>query len=371
MKMNTYQKETLADGLNMGDDGAALIGPHNPAKLVNTDMLRSEFVLDVLDGCAFSCAGCYIPRRNTCTPKDLQLANGIADTLNEMNISCEEMFIGPTDIFTATNFDEIMNDPAMYDLTARFSISTSSTLMSSTREIKQRWHVLQKHLNAAAARDFELLVAFDLQKFIDRDSKYLDLLTTNLEMFKRDTVVFVVNFYESMFHNTSLVDVAKQIHDVFNVRLRIVPSFFRMGTHHAVESKSEAFLETLLMQLVDVDLPDYVSINMLDKYFGGEGFVNLSYKDGKLYITPFLYEGIPQTNSIFEVAEPFSADDISNALMSLTTRQYLYASHTMECSACPLLPSCIGRKVLAYMESRELVACIVPKGLIWDDQDYV
>lgn len=371
MKMNMYPKETLADGINMGDEGSALVGPHNPAKLINTDMLRSEFVFDVLDGCAFNCAGCYIPRRNSCTPEDIVTANNIADTLQEMDISCEEMFIGPTDIFTATNFDEIMNTQAMYDLTTRFSISTSSTLMTPTKEIKKRWHVLQKHLNAAPARDFELLVAFDLQRYIANDREYLELLHTNLEMFKKDTVVFVVNYYEGMFNNTSLLHVAHNIHEEFNVPLRIIPSFFRAGATSTVERKSALFLEMLMIQLIDADIPDYLSINMFDKYFGGEGFINFSYKDGNLYLTPFIFEGIPQTHEIFRIERPYTPDSISRALKKLTTRQYQYAPETMACFNCPLLPSCVGRNVLAYMESRDLMDCIVPKTHIWDDNDYI
>lgn len=371
MKMNMHPKETLADGISIGDCGSDMTGPHNPAKLVNTDMLRSEFVFDVLNGCDFNCVGCCIPRKNTCTSQDISNAIDIANTVQRMSISCEEMFIGPTDIFTATNFDEIMDDPLMYDLTSRFSLTTSSTLMCPTNQLKVRWHTLQKHLNNAPARDFELLVAFDLKRYLDKDEDYISHLSTNLQCFKKDTVVFIVNFHEGMLNQHKLIDVATRIHDDFNVPLRIIPSFFRMTNMETVERKSRSFIEMLMMQLEGCELPEYLSFNMFDKYFGGEGFVNMSYKDGHLYLSPFLYEAIPQTHDIFKVEQPYNAINISSKLTEMTLQQFQYAAHTYNCASCELLPSCVGRKVLTYMESRNLMECIVPKSFIWDYRDYI
>ena len=371
MKMNTHPKETLADGINIGDIGSQLKGPHNPAKLINTDMLRSEFVFDVLDGCAFNCSGCYIPRRNSCTPDDILNAIQISDVVRKMGIACEEMFIGPTDIFTATNFDEIMEDPLMYELTSRFSLSTSSTLMSDTEVIKNRWNIIQQHIDNAPARDFELFVAFDLDAYLSNDTKYVERLTTNLQFFEKDTVVFIVNFSEHMLQDKRLIDIANKIHSEFNVPLRILPSFFRSPNSSLVERKSAAFKEMLLIQLHECELPEHLSFNMFDKYFGGEGFINLSYKDGQLYITPFLFEGIPQTHEVFKIEHPYTSDNVTLKLRDLVTRQYRYASETANCSDCVLLSSCIGRKVLAYMESRDLIYCIAPKDQIWDDDNYI
>lgn len=372
MKMNTYSKETLSDGVSLGPAASDMVGPHNPAKLIHTDMLRSEFIFDVLNGCAFNCVGCYIPRRNTCTPDDIESAISIANTLQEMSVTCEEMFIGPTDIFTATNFDDIMDNPRMYELTANFSISASSTLMCDTRTLKMRWHTLQKHLNNAAARDFELFVAFDLHRYINNDREYIDRLTKHLQLFVRDTVVFVVNYHEGMFNSTSLYVVAKQIHDEFNVQLRLIPSFFRLKNTERIERQVSAFKTLLVAQLPDDEpLPDYINFNMFDKYFGGDGFVNLSYKDGELYVTPYLFDGIPQTDDVFKIDRPHNAENITNKMTQLVTSQYSYATQTAGCSYCSLLPSCVGRKVLAYMESRGLIDCIIPKDNIWDRRDYV
>lgn len=370
-KMNTTPKETLEDGKSLGDIGAALNGPQHPAKLQYTDKLRSEFIFDVLDGCAFNCKGCYIPRRNSCTPDDIETAICLSDTLQEMNIACEEMFIGPTDIFTANNFYDIMENPRMYDLTSRFSLSASSTLMSDREDMRSKWILLQKHLDAAPARDFVLIVAFDLQKYLDKDRVYLDTLRENLKFFKKDTVVFAINYYENVLSSTRLITVADDIHEEFNVAIRIIPSFFRQKSTMVIEQKSRSFIDMLMFQLIGQDLPEYLSFNMFDKYFGGEGFVNLSYKDGECYITPFLFDGIPQNNDIFRIEKPLTSKNITDKLSELTTAQYAYATQTAGCHRCPLLSSCIGRKVLAYMESRDVMECVVPKALIWDDNTYI
>lgn len=364
VKLNTYEKETLADGINLGSEGAALVGPHRPAKIAGTDRLRSEFTLDLLDYCEFSCPGCFVKKRTKPHPQDLDDAIEIMHTLQTMNVDCEDLFIGPTDIFSARNFEDLMLDSRMYKLTETFALSCTSTLMTDPEEVMRRMGIIEDHLSRASARDFDILVVIDIEKYTNRDINYLSRFESNLRWLGKDTVYFMVNFTKDMFTHIKLEELAEKLWKEYNVPLRLNPSFLRVGATRIVEPKAHDMVELLYEQLPDGGLSDHTIINMFDKYFAGDGFINLSFRNHELFVTPFIYEGVPQTHDIFHIPRPYTPLTISTKLSHILSRQFSYASRTNDCSECENLGSCVSRNVLAYMESRGIKQCIVPRRFI-------
>lgn len=368
VRLNAHEKETLADGVNLGEEGAALAGPHRPAKLVQTDKLRSEFTLDLLDFCEFSCPGCFVKKRTKPSPADLDDAITIMNVLKEMEVDCEDLFIGPTDIFSARNFYDLMCDSRMYQLTNTFALSCTSTLMSDADEIAKRMDVIEDHLAKAPARDFDVFVVINIEAYVRRDINYLMKFEAALRRLEKDTVYFIANFTKDMFEHISLEDLAERLYEDYNVPLRINPSFLRVGTPHIVEPQAHDLVDLIYEQLPLNGVSPHIQINMLDKYFAGYGFVNLSFRNHELFITPFIYEGIPQTHSMFRIDRPYTPATIEGALARINAQQFMYAPKTDECSGCENLASCISRGVLAYMESRNFTKCIVPRRFICEPE---
>ncbi len=362
--LNFDPKETLADGISILE-GAALEGSHRPNKIAKTDQLRSEFTIDLLDGCEFSCPGCYVQKRTKVTPQDLEDCVQIMGCLKGMDISCEDLFIGPTDIFSANNLEGLMQDDNMYKLTGQFAVTCTSTLMSDPDSVKRKWDIVQDHLTKAPARDFDILVVLNEYKFLRGDVEYMTRLETNLKNFEHDTVYFMMNYDGDMLQIWDLNALSKKVKDTFNAPLRMNPSFLRVGSPRVVQPKAKA-----MIKMLEDNQGEHVVVNMFDKYFNGDGFVNLSFRKHELYATPFIYEGVPQTHEIFRIPRTdgrYTPEAINDKFRALTTRQFAYAANTAkDCASCENLTSCISRKVLAYMESRDFSECIVPRKLIRD-----
>lgn len=66
---------------------------------------------------------------------------------------------------------------------------------------------------------------------------------------------------------------------------------------------------------------------------------------------------------MFEV-EGLTVESIFEKLDNLTNTQYAFAERTSECSTCPLLSSCVSKKVLATMEQHDITECLMPKDII-------
>jgi len=370
IKLNANQKQTLSGGVNLGVPGGTVRGPHEVGKLIDTDHIRTEFNANILTHCDFTCPGCYIRRNNDFAGEDIKQIWELTQLFQQMDFYCEEIFIGPTDIFSAKNFDDIFLNPYMSNITKIFSLSVTSTLMTDSNEIARRMRIIEKHLEQAPARDMEIFVVVDLKKYLQRDVEYLTKFEKELRLFEKDIVYFIVNFSGTgMFDEISLVDLAKSLRKTYNVELRIAPSFFRIGNPRSLTIKARQFADMLTLQLAGNGISHDVPINMLNRYFGGYGFANFTFCNHELYVMPFLFEGIPQPHNIFKVSRAngkYTSTDISTKLTELTSHQYKYAMETEECFSCESLSSCVARKVLAYMETRGIKQCILPRKLLHD-----
>ena len=113
----------------------------DPNAPINQDFLRVEIQLDILNGCESSCPGCFIPRKNkTC---DLSI---LYNTLKEGTYSPDEIVIGPTDIFSASNFDELMDDPYLKKLYGISSIAYTSALEEPYEVIKGKLNKIWSYI---------------------------------------------------------------------------------------------------------------------------------------------------------------------------------------------------------------------------------
>ncbi|HAW04503.1 MAG TPA: hypothetical protein DCW83_07435, partial [Saprospirales bacterium] len=102
---------------------------------INTDFLRTEINLDILHGCAQSCPGCFIPRKNLTKADNLET---LYNLLINGSYYPDEITVGPTDIFDAENFHEIMSHPYMKKLYGISAVGFTSTLLQPYAEIRDK-----------------------------------------------------------------------------------------------------------------------------------------------------------------------------------------------------------------------------------------
>ena len=314
---------------------------------VNQDFLRIEVHADILHGCSQKCPGCFIPRKNLTSADHLETLYNI---LQESKLYPDEVVIGPTDIFDAENFWELIEHPAMKKLYAISGIAYTSTLLQPLDEIKQKLHAIWKLYDGVdRINDMDFKIVLDINKYLDND---LGDFCKKLELFKEGSVQFRVNYYPGIFDRISYNDLCDKVKQDFNAPVVILPSFL---TDRNSRGKVEKFLPMFIEELRKQNIkPEYQALyTMFDAKFNGYGCTNYSFYNGKLYMNPFVYDAIIQRTPKFEVtdinAHTFLAENLA------------YAEHTTECSNCPHLMSCAERNVLFYMEDRKLTNCVLPK----------
>jgi hypothetical protein len=314
---------------------------------VNQDFLRVEVHADILHGCSQQCPGCFIPRKNLTSADHLETLHNI---LQESKLYPDEIVIGPTDIFDAENFWEVIEHPATKKLYATSGIAYTSTLLQPLDLITEKhraiWNLYE---GVDRINDMDFKIVLDINKYLNGD---VEDFCRRLELFTEGSVQFRVNYYPGIFDRINYNELCDMVKQDFNAPVVILPSFLTDRNSRGKVSKYlPMFIEELRKQNIKSEYKDLYT--MFDAQFNGYGCTNYSFYNGKLYMNPFLYDAILQRTPKYEVSNMNMQDFLSKNLS--------YADKTTECAACPHLMSCAERNVLYYMEDRGLTDCVLPK----------
>lgn len=313
----------------------------------NQAFLRTEVNLDILHGCSQQCPGCFIPRKN------LTQADQLTDLYNLLikgQFYPDEINIGPTDIFDAQNFDEIMDHPSMKLLYGISSIGFTSTLLQPYHVVKSKLDKIWKlYADVHRIPDIDFKIVLDIDQYL-RDDIRLEEWYTKLQLFRHGSVQFRVNYYPGIFDKISYNDLCQKVYDDFNAPIVITPSFLTNSNKTGkVGEYLELFRRDLINQKIDKKWLNLYTFFEAD--FNGFGCQNYSFYNGKLYINPFLYDAIIQRTPEFETT--MDSNTIATNLD--------YAKDVDDCSNCEHMMSCAERNVHLYMKSRKLGSCVAIK----------
>lgn len=316
--------------------------------------------LEFLNKCEFHCSGCYVNRRNNFSDLDLANIKKIGDELATLEgAELNEVIVGPTDFFATENVEILFEKPEFLGLFDHFkAITITSTLMSSPHKVKA---LMEKTLDKLPEGiHLELFVSLDVERLIYDDIGYIMTLENNLKLLSHANILFIFNMHKHPLFE-KYADIAKVVNERFNSHLKMNPSFFRGRKSELIRRELKEWKNTI-EHAAGTDLSG-VLMNVADDYFGGNTYVSLAYKQNKLYVSPCFYDYVFDEHLMFEI-DGLAVDSIFNKLDNLTTSQYNFAEQTTECADCPLLSSCVSKKVLATMEQHDITECLMPKDII-------
>lgn len=329
-----------------------------------------DLTLDLLGGCEHQCPGCFVNRKLPFLDDDLKVVDDLVDKWEQADVDFNELFLGPTDLFSASNFYDIITNPYFHKLSKHFTFTCTTTCLNDPTETKQKLLALDDYCSNWRGRNFEVFVIIDIPKYLNNDKEYLDLFKENLQHLYQDNVFMLLNVYgEDMFNDMSLFDFNKKVKEDFNTKVRINPSYFRGTSKRHIENYAHAH-KRMLEREINEDTIKGIFLNMIDVYFGGHTFGNYSFTNHNLYVTPLLYEGVPIVDDAVCIPRGddgmYHLDDLQAKHRELFDHQHFYSKRTTECDSCKYLASCVSRNVLSYMESREIQDCFLPKSLFRD-----
>lgn len=315
----------------------------DPGAPINNDFLRVEVHADILNGCDSNCAGCYIPRKN----KNFELKT-LYNALTTGVYYPDEITIGPTDIFSAVNFDELMKDPYLKKIYGISSIAYTTSLDVNYHEIKEKleeiWSIYE---GIDRIPDIDFKIVLDLDRYLNGD---LEEYEKKLRLFKDGSVQLRINYYRGIFDKISYNELSNRVREDYNAPIIITPSFFNNNNKSGkVSDLSNSFVMDMVMQEIE---PENLGLyTMYDANFSGHGCANLSFYNDDLYMNPFIYDGVLQRG------EEFKIKNIDEDFLERNMRM----ANDLPCIDCEWMMSCCERNIPFYLNSRGMKHCILPK----------
>jgi len=331
-----------------------------------------DFVLnlEVFRDCAHACPGCFVNRRNDINDVNLDTALTLAKDMNASGLRFRELILSPTDIFSATNAVEILNDPKLQEL-LRIHPKTRITTTAMFHKVDwDQWNavfaILDDPTKYRSDMIMELLVPLDVHLLLSGDEEYYHDFNKALHYLKNNTPKiidwsFVVNVHHDDEMITNYSEITDIVRDKFDTVIEFLPSFFRTGNDDLISAHLETWKE-FLQATIDEDNYKNIMLTIADPDHNAMNTIVVNYKKNKVYISPFIYEQI-----LFEypsMQAELTASSVMDTVDKLTKQQFAYVSKTTECDTCPYLTTCIGRNVLSFMEAKDIVDCVYPKDIL-------
>lgn len=299
-----------------------------------TTFLRAEVLADILDGCNAQCPGCHVPKKNK--PSSLE---ALYKLLKASSFKVDELILGPTDIFDATNFNALISDPYLAKLYAFTSIGYISAL---TQDVDTLTYKLAQLKSVYPNPDIEFKLVLTISDIIN-DTMPDD----KLALFTEGSVQFKINYYKGMFDQISYNDICDFMLARYNAPVTIAPSFLNNSNLTGrVSELLRAFKRDLADQEIKPEYRDWYT--MFDPSFNAYGSTAYSFYNNRLYSSPFIFDAIPQRSDRFLV------EDINRCTLADNLS-------VNPCGSCEYLMSCAERGVHVYMATRGLTECVLPK----------
>lgn len=348
-----------------------LMSTSEVANAADIDSMDFVLNLEVLNGCAHHCNGCFVRRKNNLLDVDLDKALQVAADMSAKGMRFREVILSPTDIFSATNSLEVLKDSRFHEL---LSIHPKTRITTTAMFEDMDWDNWMAVWEVLDNEDFyrdnmimEFLVPINPERILSCDKEYYEDFTRALNFMRYETPKevdwsFVINVQYDPLIAENFDELTRIAKEDFNTTIEFLPSFFRTGNDVFIRDHLNQWRD-FLREVINDDNYTNAMLTIADKNHNGFNTVVVNYRRGQMYISPFIYEQILYEYEELKVPA-LDADSIIEKNHELLTQQYQYAIKTDECSSCDYLATCVGRNVLSFMEIKGITGCIYPKDVL-------
>lgn len=341
--------------------------------VTNEDNINSmDFVLnlDILNGCVHSCDGCYVKKFKEVNnwEQALEKAYKIAEEMTAKGLRFRELILGPTDIFSAENTEQVLRHPTFQKL-LRLNEKTRITAACIFDGIDKDhflklFSILDDETLYRKEMILEFLVPLNTKKMLDQEDKYMTDNKWVLNFFKNNSPKVIDWSYVINIHNNELLKAnydkaVSIIKNEFNTILEFNPGFFRTNNERLI-NKNMLYWKDFLSHILEKEDYRNVYLTNVDMYHNTSNTICLNLYQDEVYFSPFIYEQILDTHESFRVTD-LSAEFIMQKHVELQALGFAYANKTTECTDCKYLTACAGRNVLNFMENKGIKDCVFPK----------
>lgn len=325
---------------------------------------RLEITVDILQGCAHSCAGCMINQGISVDLEDMKLIRQLSQDFAEAGYTLFDFSVGATDVMSATNTDSVFTNSAVLDLISIYGAFTlnAAFLDKEFTHYKELANLIDR---VAPGKPVRFLIpaapnSFKNGKFGSGVSERLDLVNRALTSANIHESGFVVNCTAETLIGDAIQNLNKCFDSTFTVKKDDILNI----PYGRIQNKD----------LLTAEKVKRISHQISNFYSNVEGdgerfenpdlcpdtgtMLNLQYSEGRLYWIPFLKDECVFIDPAFEIKRPWTVESVleTRYLAMLGSLDYLDKTPCMECE---YLTSCMEKGITSIMQTLSIKECLV------------
>jgi hypothetical protein len=335
-----------------------------------------DFTLDISHGCKFSCTGCHVDKISGRLPNESEFdrLSVLIDEMSGVGFKAMNLAIGPTDIMTAENKDDILSHPRIKQFAKKFMKTSINCAFLEPHDEdyiefgkKLNWLLEGKmvkfvipfeafHIDNRAYIDkikHRIAVTLEHMPDVVHTKTYLNVNYETSEIYDRQnntnlTEDLILKLYSSELLNGLDVDLILP-HPRSSLRNPLVAFNFINAAKK---------LKNTLISARQKYGKDAISVAEVKTEEGQDW--DIVYKTGKLYMPPFLLEGLASFDEAFEVKNEWTLSGLYDTYNKSIVSQLTWASKNDECSSCQFKGLCAERGIHNLMMITNTKECISP-----------
>ena len=274
-----------------------------------------SLTMEILNGCAYKCAGCFVNRKNRHFPIFF-LEFEQFKILKDKGILLDELALGPVSFLSASNTEEVLLDSNFIELSKLFStVEFNTAVLPAIQEELDVERILYLcSLTDVPLIDLELVIDTELfmtdPVYVKDIQRWQDKILTD----KRISTVYLANFtLEETCSSFSLKEMTEKVNKKLNAEFRYNLSFLRV--------KNEKIFQENLRNFDSKNVDDAMYINNVSGYSGlVNNHMTLTYDKSNFYLSPVLNAPTNYTNNSLVLS--LDDDGLSSKIEVVTKHNY-------------------------------------------------
>jgi len=351
-------------------------GPESlpPSKAQKFDVLIN---FEGLTGCNHGCVGCFVNKNQDVATMNsmLETAQELADGVKRTGLNLREFVIGPTDLFSAANTENVLNNPIIQNIMREHTkarIATPSKIDDvSMEKLRDVFAILD---DPSKYRD-EMIIEFimpigDIDRIIN-DEDYFNDIKAKLEFFDKETpkevdwswTLQASNVMQKRLNKETYNKLLDKVVDEYETILEMNPAFSR-APNALMQRRNLVSWNKFLSEVVGQDNFDKVTMSMANLYCNSMNFIGLTITPGidspRVFLNVMLHEQAFFTQHDELEVTGLSFEEILAKRDQLIAKGLAKSSTVKDCADCKYSVACASRLIFQAQDAMNMHECLMP-----------
>ena len=354
-----------------------------PESLAPSDATKFDVLIqmEVLAGCNHGCLGCFVDKNidPAMNQQIIDRAKELADGVKRTGLNLREFVIGPTDFFTATNTESVLNNPTVQEIMrehtgARIAAPAKFDLATMER-VQEIFNILDDEDKFRREMIIEFIMPISRVSQMLDDDEYYNEVMRKVEFFKNNTpkqmdwswTLQASNVVGKKIDKETYNRIIQRSVNDYETIVEMNPAFSRANSE-IVQRKNLFSWNEFLGKVIDEDNATETVMSMAHLYCNSINFIGITIVPGEngptTHLNVMLHEqAFFLKNKNLDVTG-LTFEQILDRKNELVTKGINKSSKVKDCSDCKFAVACANRLVFEAQESLNVNGCVLNKEVL-------